>query len=261
MLINNAFININRFKALEDKGTLIITHGLAEHSGRFEDIAKRIVNEGYNVITHDLRGHGKSQGKRGSIKSYKLFIEDLNTIIKLEKKSNPNQKIYLLGHSMGGLITNLYNIEYGKVDGAIIVASPLDYIVKPTLFNKITFKLMGSKKRWTNFADEKLSHNAHNLNDPLNLKYFRVDLIYQTLIKGLSKLINNFNKINLPLLFLYGKKDLLVPLEKSLESHNKFGSKNKRFITYDESKHDLLHDIEKEKVLNDIVNWLNERGL
>lgn len=255
MLINNAFININRYLAEENKGTLIITHGLAEHSQRFNNVAEKIVDNGFNVVTYDIRGHGKSQGKRGSIKSYKLFVEDLNTIIKIEKKYNSN--VYLLGHSMGGLITNLYLLEYGSVSGAIIVASPLDYVVKPTLKNKLFSKLFGFKKMKTNFADKKLSHNAHNLNDPLNLKYFKLDLIYQTMIKGLSKLINNFDNLKTPLLLLYGKEDLIVKLAQAKQAFDQIGSQDKKLHIYENSKHDLLHDIESETVINDIINWLN----
>ena len=257
MLINNAFINLNRFSAKENKGTLIITHGMAEHSGRFEWVANKIVDAGFNVITYDLRGHGKSQGKRGTIKSYKQFVQDLNQIIMNEKNNNSN--IYLYGHSMGGIISHLYLIKYGKVNGAIISASPMDYIVKPTLLNKILLKVFGFKKMKTNFADKKLSHNGHNINDPLNLTYFRLTLVYQMLIKAKKILINNYDKITGNLLYLYGKKDLLVPLDKSKAAYEKIGSKNKKMIVYENSKHDLLHDIEKEQVIEDMIKWLSEQ--
>lgn len=259
MLINHSFINLDRFEAEENKASVIITHGMAEHSGRFKDIALKLVEAGFNVITYDLRGHGKSQGRRGSIKSYKLFVEDLNVIVKNERKNN--EKIFLIGHSMGGLINTLYYLEYGQASGAIIIASPLDYVIKPTFINKISLKLFGFKKMKTNFADEKLSHHAHNLNDPLNLKYFKVDLVYQILIKGLYKIINNYGSIQLPVLMLYGEEDKIVSLETAKTAFKKIGSKDKTLITYKKSKHDLLHDIESEKVISDILNWLEKQIL
>lgn len=256
MLINKTFIHLNRYNAQKDLGTLIITHGMAEHSGRFEAAAKVIVEGGYNVITYDIRGHGRSQGVRGGSKSYKHFVEDLHTIVTNERKNNEN--IYLFGHSMGGIITHLYLIKYGKVNGAIISASPMDYILKPNLANKAMTKLLGFKKMKTNFADHKLSHEGHNLNDPLNLKYFRLSLVHQMMIKAKKVLINNYEQIDTDLLYLYGKKDLIVPFAKSKEAYEKIGSKNKQIIIYENSKHDLLHDLEKDKVIEDIINWLKE---
>ena len=109
MLINGILLHVKRDEVADAKASIIITHGIAEHSGRYEEITKKLNDQGYSVIRYDLRGHGQSQGKRGALKSYHQFIDDLHVLVSEEKKANTKRIfLFLIGHSMGGLIVNLY---------------------------------------------------------------------------------------------------------------------------------------------------------
>ena len=128
MILNDVFINVNIYNASKDikDTTLIFTHGLGEYSKSYNEVARFFQNEGFNVLTYDIRGHGKSSGKRGYIKTYQHFLDDLKELVSFAYSKT--SKVFLVGHSMGGLITNLYASTYNNVDGVIITASPTNYL-------------------------------------------------------------------------------------------------------------------------------------
>ena len=88
MLINNVNLNINFYKPKESNKdtTIIFTHGMAEYSKSYEEVALFFQNKGFHVITYDVRGHGKSEGKRGYVKSYMDFVNDLKEIVEKTKE-------------------------------------------------------------------------------------------------------------------------------------------------------------------------------
>lgn len=87
------------------KAVLVISHGLASHSGVFEAFSKTMNENNIAVYRFDHRGHGKSDGRdKIHIKSYFEMVEDLDIIIEKAKKENPNKPIFVLGHSMGDIL-------------------------------------------------------------------------------------------------------------------------------------------------------------
>lgn len=86
---------------------LIVTHGLGEHLGRHEHLLKLFAST-YNIAIYDLRGHGRSGGKRAYVEDFNHFFKDLDSVIEFFKKEFSMTNYTLLGHSMGGLITAGY---------------------------------------------------------------------------------------------------------------------------------------------------------
>jgi acylglycerol lipase len=86
---------------------LIVTHGLGEHLGRHEYMLK-LFSQNFNIAIYDLRGHGRSGGKRAYVEDFQHFLKDLDVVIKFLKKDFSMKDYTLFGHSMGGLITAAY---------------------------------------------------------------------------------------------------------------------------------------------------------
>ena len=86
------------------KGTLIVTHGMAEHSDCYNEFAQYCNEKGWDVFAWDLRGHGRSEGQRGYVDSFDCFEKDLRKVIEFVK-TEKNGPYVLFGHSLGGLIT------------------------------------------------------------------------------------------------------------------------------------------------------------
>ena len=109
------------------KGCIIITHGLGEHSECYQRLVEGLASLNMNIHGWDLRGHGRSEGKRGVIYDFLNFCEDLKIFLKYIQDQHPISPIFLLGHSMGGLICNrtLLSLDQPlKIDG-LILSSPL----------------------------------------------------------------------------------------------------------------------------------------
>lgn len=254
-VINN--LSINLYEPEQIKGVLIFTHGIAEYSKSYHEIANFFKEENYLVLTYDLRGHGKTIGKRGYIKSYKMALNDLNMLVNIAKQYNEN--VFLIGHSLGGVITNLYSSLYNNVNGVIITASPTTYLKELKAFRFIPKFLTNNLKIKTWFEDPKLFHVNNYVVDSYDIKYFYVKYATEMLIKGMKVLIKNTNNYKTPILMFYSEADKLSKVKYGEDFYNKISSTDKELVVLKESYHNIFNDIEKETVINKTLNWINKR--
>lgn len=246
--------------AEKEKKRLFLVHGICEHSGRYNPFIEALNKADVSVISYDLRGHGLSLGKRGTINSFKTHLNDLSKII--NQYFNDKVENILFGHSMGGLIGHLYLVSNPKVSRYISSGAPTDFINKVKPFKVIPFQLIGWVTLKNSFANGSLSTDKeiedNYLSDPLVLKKYKVKLAGEMFVKGIKYLQKNFNKHQLPTLFLHGEKDQIVPCEMSVNMFNKLPNINNKLIIYGEMQHEILNEIEKEKVIKDIIGWIYE---
>jgi len=116
---------------LEDNGHnqwVVVTHGVGEHQGRHQYI-KGLLSDCYNICTHDLRGHGKSGGRRHYIESFSIFCEDLAQLLEHLREEYKVENYVLYGHSMGSLVTSYYLQQYTEPSfypmGVVMNAPPV----------------------------------------------------------------------------------------------------------------------------------------
>ena len=111
------------------KGTVLIVHGLGEHSGRYDHVATFLTARGWHVIAYDLRGHGHSEGRRGAIRRADDHLTDLTTVVDAVRSSplTPDTRLLLLGHSMGGAFAAQFAARAVRpIDGLILSSPALD---------------------------------------------------------------------------------------------------------------------------------------
>ena len=107
------------------KAILVIVHGQGDHSGRYVHTAEYFVRNGHSVWAYDCRGHGKSAGGRGHVDSFSDYLADNDRLIRIAKEQDPSKKIFLIGHSLGGLVVIRYaERKAGELNG-LIATSPL----------------------------------------------------------------------------------------------------------------------------------------
>ncbi len=131
MEILKLFNDVNIWGQIEKKGDeypwIILSHGVGEYSGRHRGTAE-ILRKKYNLFLYDLRGHGKSEGRRAYAESFDVFRKDLAAICRFLVEKEKAQEISFFGHSMGGLITaDFIQNEYPKNPfplGKIFLSSP-----------------------------------------------------------------------------------------------------------------------------------------
>ncbi len=107
------------------RAVVCIVHGLGEHCGRYEHVAQALTREDFAVCAFDLRGHGKSQGKRGHAPSYELLLSDISKCLERAQLQHPNLSVFLYGHSLGGnLVIHCTLRKHPDLTG-VIASSPL----------------------------------------------------------------------------------------------------------------------------------------
>ena len=129
------------------KALLLIVHGLGEHCGRYQNVVEYFVPLGYGVYSFDLIGHGKSEGMREYVERFEDYTDTLTIFLNMVKEWQEGKPIFLMGHSMGGLITPFYHIDHQDTFRGSIISAPFvkigDNITQTTIFmSKILAKLM-----------------------------------------------------------------------------------------------------------------------
>lgn len=246
----------NYYKADMPKGkTVIITHGIAEYSKNYIEFKDYLVSHGYDTITYDLRGHGKDKGPKGNISSIEKLLDDLDFLVDLAYKNT--EKVFLYGHSLGGVITNNYTLRRRKTDGIIISASPAKIGFLLSFLSIFPKKLTNKIKVKTNFEDKNLAHERTYLKDEHDLDYFYFKYVNEVLIKGVKNLKKA--RLNIPALYVYSNNDKLIKAKNGKILFAKNNSSDKSLLIYEKSRHNLHIDIEKERLFNDVVSFLDKR--
>ena len=110
------------------RGMVIIVHGLGEHAGRYNHVAAKLNEWGFAVRGYDQCGHGESEGLRGSLPSDNRLLDDLADMVDSTRaQAPPGLPLFLLGHSMGGLVVARFiSLNMRQVDGVILSSPALD---------------------------------------------------------------------------------------------------------------------------------------
>jgi acylglycerol lipase len=254
------------WRSTHSLGVVVIVHGYAEHSGRYQWAALQLVNRGFAVYTFDLRGHGKSSGARYFVRSYDDYLTDLATFIQQVKLKEPNKPLFLFGHSFGGTIATLFAIRYQPLLTGLVLSSAFFGTNRhiSTLQLRLIM-LVGHllPKFPTLFLD------SQTLSRDLDVvEIYEADLLVgrgrmpartlAQMLKATAEIQDRTNEIELPLLVLHGTEDRLVSMEGSKHFYLNVGSKDKSIELYDGCYHELLNEPEKVQILSGIEVWLRK---
>ena len=144
---------------LPDSGTkaiIAIVHGFGEHSGRYMNLVNHVLPQGFIVYGFDHRGHGRSEGNRGHIMDWSEFREDIKLFLQLIRSQENELPLFLMGHSMGGLIVLNYILHHPEENiNSVIVSAPL--LVQPAISPIIILISKILSRVWPRFSiDTKL---------------------------------------------------------------------------------------------------------
>jgi alpha-beta hydrolase superfamily lysophospholipase len=116
-------LHVREWPRPDARGTVLIVHGLGEHIGRYAHIAAQLNAWGWNVVGHDQRGHGASEGARGALAQRDDLLRDLALVIDAVRAQNPGPLV-LFGHSLGGLVAARFVAERLRAVDALVLSSP-----------------------------------------------------------------------------------------------------------------------------------------
>jgi alpha-beta hydrolase superfamily lysophospholipase len=249
------------------RAVVVLIHGLGEHSGRYDHVVARLLGEGYAVHTLDHRGHGRSDGPRAFIEDMDNAVADVDTLVDRAVAAQPGVPVFMLGHSMGGLISLRYALAHqDRLAGLILSAAlaQLDAVPKPLELVGRALSVIAPRAPLIGI-DPALVSRDHAV-----VQAYRSDpLVHHGKVPArtaaqLAEVVGRFpstvGAITVPTLILYGTADGLCPPAGSVMLGERIGAADKTVNAYDGLFHEILNEPERETVLDDIVGWLATRA-
>ena len=249
----------------EPRARVVLLHGYAEHAGRYPLLIEALTTAHYEVHALDLRGHGHSEGVRGHVRRFEDYLDDLDLFL----AELPDGKLprIVFGHSLGGLLALRYVLHRPQAFSALAVSSPFLYpteevpwvqekvasataLLAPTLLTKSPVDALSLSR-------DPAIVQAY-IEDPLVFKTINACWFFATRAAQ-EEVLERAGEIHLPVLFLVGEADPIARPERSRQVFKGLGSADKQLKTYDGFLHEVLNEIGKERVIGDLVAWLDAR--
>jgi alpha-beta hydrolase superfamily lysophospholipase len=248
------------------RGTLVLTHGMAEHSECYHPVAKVLVEDGWQVYAWDLRGHGRSEGKRGYVADFSEYVKDFDRFLQMiNQQAKPKTAPVLLAHSMGALVTLRYLQSYDCKYSALVLSSPCVGLSIPVPkfkegLAKIAYRWMPSLTLHNEIQYSDLTH-LQEMQESYRRDTLRHDKIspglFLTMTENFPLAIAQADKIQNPVLELIAGDDRLVSTAAAKELYDGFTNKKNQLILYPESFHEIFNDLERDKAFADIKKFIN----
>lgn len=279
--------------SIKPKAIVQIVHGMAEHIDRYDAFANFLTEHGIIVYGNDHRGHGQTGKKYGigyfdQVDGFDKATSDLITITKRIQTAHPKLPIFLFGHSMGSFLVRNYLIKESDQFAGVILSGTGSEAIHMTKIGKLLAKTLIRYKGWDqpsallnslvfgNYAKKFKSRQTEfdwltrdpeevqaYLNDP-NTGFIPSASFFYDLFTGIAA-IQNPTKIatitkDLPFLFISGSRDpvgkFTKGVTKTIEQYRTQGIKNIVHKFYPEARHELLHETNRQEVMEDIQRWI-----
>ena len=246
------------------KAVLLIVHGLADHSGRYMNVVNRFVPLGYAVYALDHIGHGKSSGTRMHVERFEDYTDTLKTYFDRVRHWQPDQPIFLVGHSMGGLIGALYLLGHqAELTGAVLSGPSVkthDTVPPVVIFIGRVISALMPKLGLIRLEAEGVSRDPAvvqaYVTDPLVCHGKITARLSAELVKTMQRVTAEAAKITLPILIVQGSADKLVDPKGARMLYDTVSSVDKTIKIYDGFYHEVFNEPEHDRVLGDVKAWL-----
>lgn len=254
-----------RDPAIAGKATVVLVHGYAEHLGRYEHVIEALCRSGYSVVGMDDRGHGHSGGRRAAVRDFDAFVDDLDLLI--DTKAHGNGPVYLLGHSMGGLIATRCALR--RTDLAGLAVSGAAY--------KVWAELSGWQRRASALVARLLPNlplvpasqpgilsrdpevDRRFSADPLTYHgRVRVGMAYGMFAAGEDTRARAAG-LTMPLLVMHGADDKLTDPAGSIAVYSAAASADKTLKLWPGLRHEIFNEPESPEVIEYVIAWLDAR--
>ncbi len=245
---------------------VVIVHGASEHSGRYDYVARALVDDGYAVYALDHRGHGRSDGPRAVIDRLARAVADVDRLVAQVRAEHPDLPIAMLGHSMGGTVALGYAIRHQEHLTGLVLSGPLAALEAAPAPLRIAGRLLSAVAPTlplvaidANLVSRDPEVVRDYVSDPLNHHGKLPARTVDELVRAIDDFPEAVATITLPTLILYGTEDGLSPPAGAQMLQARIASADKTTIAYPGLFHEILNEPERDAVLTDIRGWLAER--
>ena len=251
----------------EPTGALLLIHGLGEHSGRYDHVVSALVGLGFQVYALDHLGHGRSGGEREVIQTFTDLLDPVWALHQLVQAKHPHLPLFVVGHSMGGLIATHHAIRHPDGIAGLALSGPAvllnPRISKLTIAIGKVLSVIAPKAGVVGLDPNHICRDAQVVD-----QYVRDPLVFHgkvparlaaEMLKAKHALKSLRGQLRMPLLVMQGMQDRLVEPSGAAWLVQGASSADKTLRTYDGLYHEIFNEPEKEQVIDDLLAWLRQR--
>jgi alpha-beta hydrolase superfamily lysophospholipase len=242
------------------RGAVLLVHGVAEHSGRYEYVGEQFAAAGFDTLAFDLRGHGETAGPRGHVSSFAEFLDDVEEL--LGERRGLGVPVVLVGHSLGGLICTAYAASDRPEPDLLVLSAPALHAEVPG-WQRSAASLLGSvlpKLAIPNDFDGALLSRDEAVGEAYRVDPLRVRKATarfgKELFAAMPATSARVQDITVPTYVLHGSDDRLVPPSAS-EGFDAVPAATR--VVHDGLRHECLNEPERDEVIAGLLGWLDIR--
>jgi alpha-beta hydrolase superfamily lysophospholipase len=250
------------------RATVAVLHGGGDHSGRYPGITAALVRAGFEVVLPDFRGHGQSDGRRWHVDAFSDYLADLDAFLAKVREGATGRKLFVVGHSQGGLIAALWGLSPGRGVAGFVLSSPyLALALRPPALKVLASLLAGRVVPFLPVnvgldladltSDEEMQRWTDR--DPLygratTPRWFTESKRAQEVVRGRAA------ELAYPLLVLVGTADRIADPAAGRAFLAGASSKDKELKSYEGFRHEIFNEVGRERPIADTVSWIATRS-
>lgn len=243
---------------------LVVVHGFAEHSGRYDHLGVWFASRGFAVHAYDQRGHGRSEGLRCHVERFEEYLDDLDAMLSCVREEQARAPLVLLGHSMGGLVVAAHLTERAPAprcavtSGAALALSP--ELSRVRIFAARALRRLAPRLRLGSGLDPRgLSRDAdvvrRYVEDPLVHRSMTTSLATE-IVAAVERTSAACERVGVPWLLLHGEADPICPVAGSRAARARVRARGSALRTYPGLRHEIFNEPEHEQVFGDVLGWV-----
>ncbi|WP_059013323.1 alpha/beta hydrolase [Streptomyces specialis] len=234
----------------------LLVHGYGEHIGRYEYVADVLVRHGAAVYGPDHLGHGKSAGERVLIEDYEAVVTDVHTLALRAREDHPGVPVVVIGHSMGGMIATRYAQRYGHELAGLVLSGPV----------MGRWDLLATLLDLPEIPEIPIDTTALSRDPAVGVAYADDPLVWHGTFKRptLEALGRTLDAIaaggdlgELPVLWMHGEADRIVPVDGTAEGIEQVRGKNLTQHLYQGAEHEIFNETNKDEVLAETTRFID----
>lgn len=251
----------------QPRGVVVVVHGIRDHASRYEGLAQALGQDGWAVYSHDLRGHGRSGGRRQRFDSIDQLVGDVHEVVARARAEHPGVPLFLYGHSLGGLVVTTYALQHPQeLDGMVLSGPALELlpsvsrgqIAAARFFGTVAPNLPAQPVDDAEFvstpaARRELASDPLIVHDKLPARSAKAAVV------GIEEVQEHMAEIAVPFLVMHGDVDKATNIEGSRALYRAAKSPDKTLKIWEGQYHDLLHEPRQQEVIELVTTWLDAR--